>query len=197
LIKNKAVTNAKLANLSAASQLKGSASSATTATDITVGLGLIMTDAVLTVNSTDLTQIIYIGDQPLTTENGIISLSALEFSQGSSVIFNQPSSALNVTGPNISYRLTFTCTNLFPNTIVDGSSIIFAPYNATSSTWLTNATGEQSYGPQYGVFGNNNISTYFTTTLPSTDIQMRIKALIKPEVSWTMIGATMTIERLI
>jgi hypothetical protein len=196
LIKDKAVTNAKLADLAASSQLKGSASTATAATDITLGSGLTMTDAVLTVNTLDLTQVIYITNQTLTA-NANILFSSTEFSQGSSVTFNQPFSSLSVIGPNISYRLTFTCANLFPNTIVDGSSIIFAPYNATNSIWLTNATGEQTYGPQFGVFGNNDISTYFTTTSPSTEIQMRVKALIKPEVSWTMIGATFTIERLI
>ncbi|ADO00469.1 tail fiber protein [Wiseana iridescent virus] len=47
-----AITNAKLANLSAVSQLKGSSSASSTATDITLGSGLTMTSSTLSVDST-------------------------------------------------------------------------------------------------------------------------------------------------
>ncbi|CCV02025.1 hypothetical protein IIV25_007L [Invertebrate iridovirus 25] len=47
-----AITNAKLANLSAVSQLKGSSSASSTATDITLGSGLSMTSSTLSVDST-------------------------------------------------------------------------------------------------------------------------------------------------
>ncbi|ADO00411.1 tail fiber protein [Wiseana iridescent virus] len=49
-----AITNAKLANLSAVSQLKGSSSASSAATDITLGSGLTMTSSTLSVDSTTL-----------------------------------------------------------------------------------------------------------------------------------------------
>ncbi|CCV01840.1 hypothetical protein IIV22_163L [Invertebrate iridescent virus 22] len=49
-----AITNAKLANLSAVSQLKGSSSTASTATDISLGSGLSMSGTTLSVNTSSL-----------------------------------------------------------------------------------------------------------------------------------------------
>ncbi|ADO00457.1 hypothetical protein WIV_gp113 [Wiseana iridescent virus] len=49
-----AITNAKLANLSAVSQLKGSSSASSTATDITLGSGLTMTSSTLNIDQTTL-----------------------------------------------------------------------------------------------------------------------------------------------
>jgi Repeat of unknown function (DUF5907) len=54
LVKPLAITNAKLANLSAVSQLKGSSSASQSATDISLGAGLSMTGSTLDVNTSSL-----------------------------------------------------------------------------------------------------------------------------------------------
>jgi len=67
VVKNLAITNAKLANLSAVSQLKGSSASSVAATDISLGTGLCMTGSTLSVDAST------IGDATASTK-GVVQL---------------------------------------------------------------------------------------------------------------------------
>jgi hypothetical protein len=71
VVKNNAITNSKLANLSGASQLKGSSSSSTTATDLTLGAGLTITGTTLDINSTTLSLVSFTGGITYPTVTGI------------------------------------------------------------------------------------------------------------------------------
>jgi hypothetical protein len=61
LVKNNSITNAKLANLSGTSRLKGSSSSSTAATDLTLGAGLTIIGTTLDTYSTTLSLVSFTG----------------------------------------------------------------------------------------------------------------------------------------
>ena len=196
LIKDKAVTNAKLAVLGAASQLKGSASTAPDVTDITLGPGLSMDGSIIRVGTVDLLQLISTTDQTVTSPSTALTFTDVVFQSSVSVTYTAPST-VKLVGPDLVYRLIFTCSSLYPTTLIPESAITLAAYDVTNSNWITAEYCGQKYKTDLGLFGSTAFVAYFTTTGAETDVQIRVKSSSNFAIDWVVENGSISVERLI
>jgi hypothetical protein len=192
LIKSKAVTNSKLADLSGSSQLKGSASTAPDATDITLGVGFSMNAAVLNYSAKDAAQIISRVDQDVTASGTLLTFGTTEFVKGPSITPN--TSHLGIIGPG-DYRATFFCTSITPNPLTSGASATFALYNRTYTSNINDIKCQITYDTTYNLYGNLCFVTIFHADFDGS-IAIRLRATTDPTVTWTIKGASFMLERL-
>jgi hypothetical protein len=199
LIKNKAVTNAKLANLSAASQLKGSASTAPDVTDITLGAGLEMTNSTLDVNTLDMLQVVNENPQNIRAVSLPIFFSKVVFQSvgvPSAITYIPSTYSINLLG-NYKYKLTFTCSSLYPQTspAPTNASISLGVKNVIIPDWIENITCTQKYSSDNGLYGSTElVLCFFVSTNASINIQVRSNPT---NTLWTIEGANLLVERLI
>jgi hypothetical protein len=187
------LTNAKLADLSASSRLKGSASTAPDATDITLGAGLEMTNSTLAVNTLDLIQVVNQTPQTLANVNDPITFSSIECqSPVPSIITYDSANSTFTLLADYYYSMTFTCSSLKPVSVPGGDeSITISFANTSYGTWVNSALCTQSYSSDYGLHGSTEINSCFKTLADSV-VQVRVKN--SPTSQWTITDSNLIVQ---
>ncbi|CCV02148.1 hypothetical protein IIV25_130L [Invertebrate iridovirus 25] len=158
VVKPLAITNAKLANLSAVSQLKGSSSASSAATDITLGSGLTMTSSTLSV------------DQTTFNKAGATQFGVVEF---------DPSGDLNATAANSGIGVVKAVAITNPKINPGGASTLKGTNSLTNVDDITLGSGLQlttGAGPTLSVTGiktkNSNVARTLQTSTGAVGFQV-------------------------
>ncbi|CCV01852.1 hypothetical protein IIV22A_008L [Invertebrate iridescent virus 22] len=171
------VTNAKLANLSAVSQLKGSSSTDSTATDISLGSGLSMSGTTLSVNATTL-------QKAGTTQFGVVEfdpsgdLSATSSNSGIGVV--KPLAITNAKLANLSAvsqlkgssstSSAATDITLGPSLTISGTTLAVNPASVPSIPVLVSQGGTGATTLTGYLKGNGTSPITGVSSVPTTDL---------------------------
>ncbi|CCV02202.1 hypothetical protein IIV30_007L [Invertebrate iridescent virus 30] len=171
------ITNAKLANLSAVSQLKGSSSTASTATDISLGSGLSMSGTTLSVNATTL-------QKAGTTQFGVVEfdpsgdLNASSSNSGIGVV--KPLAITNAKLANLSAvsqlkgssstSSAATDITLGPSLTISGTTLAVNPASVPSIPVLVSQGGTGATTLTGYLKGNGTSPITSSSSVPTTDL---------------------------
>jgi hypothetical protein len=173
VIKPLAVTNAKLANLSGTSQLKGSSSTSSTATDITLGTGLSMTGSTLNTIKKKI------------KTNVIRTLETSTKNVGFQISATQPA--------HVYYSVQISTSVSIEESATGTVFLEVAPTNSTiAKDWIIHAqvSNEQVFSKKKSNLNSTQIITFQLSTYVPADHYVKLRIASKGSVKFVFIRGT-------